>query len=80
MEKLKKYLLRLSKDERERIIKVIEMITFNNCVGLDIKKLKGYSDIYKVRVGANRVIFRKTETDNYILQISRRSDSTYKKF
>ena len=79
MEKIKKFLLRLSKQEREKLEVVIARIVDGNLNKLDVKKLKGHSDVFRVRAGKIRVVFRKEAGENLILEISRRSDSTYKK-
>lgn len=47
---------------------------------LQIKKLKGCEDIYRVRKGDLRIIFRKDHDDIFILAIERRSDTTYHEF
>ena len=80
MERIKKFLLKLSKNERSKIFIAVEKITLNKIEGLDTKKLKGYRDIYRVRVGSIRIIFQVFNSENRILEISRRSDSTYNKY
>lgn len=46
--------------------------------GLDIKKLRGYQDVFRVRKGRIRIIFKHDRKDIYVLTIERRSESTYK--
>src|SRR3990167_6484238 len=48
--------------------------------GLDIKKLSGYSDVYRVRTGNIRIIFLDDKRHTEVLEISRRSEKTYKDF
>lgn len=79
MEKIKKYLLKLSQEERTKIEDVLEKIVDNDIDGLDIKKLKGYEDIYRVRIGKNRIIFQRVDGAPLVLEISRRQDTPYKK-
>jgi mRNA-degrading endonuclease RelE of RelBE toxin-antitoxin system len=79
MEKIKKYLLKLSRGEREKLENIIAQIVDGTFDDLDVKKLKGQVDIYRVRAGSSRVIFKKTDKDSFILDVSRRNDSTYKK-
>ncbi len=38
--------------------KVASLVTFPQVQGLDIKKLKGYEDKYRLSIGQYRVIFR----------------------
>lgn len=49
--------------------------------GLDLAKLKGTDNIYRVRKGDVRVMFRKTTDGSVmILAIERRSDTTHNKY
>ena len=66
--------------EKNDVIDLLEKITSGTLVGLNIKKLKGYKDIYRVRSGSIRIIFRHTATETKILEISRRSEKTYREF
>ncbi len=80
MDKIKKVIKKLTEKEKKvtkNIFKKIEKGIFNN---LDIKKLKGYSDIFRVRKGGIRIIFRKTNKGIFIISIERRREKTYKKF
>lgn len=74
MDKTKKFLSRLSQKERLVITKIVEQLLEGTLTGLDAKKLKGYSDIFRVRSGDIRIIFRQTVEDICILEISRRSE------
>src|SRR3989344_1809659 len=47
---------------------------------VDIKKLSGYSDVYRVRTGNIRIIFLDDKRHAEVLEISRRSEKTYKDF
>lgn len=51
--KAKKFIDKLPKNERIRIAKAIEALPN----GEDIKKLKGYSDLLRLRVGDYRIIY-----------------------
>ncbi len=80
MDKVGKALKKLTEKERNVVKNILENIEegiFNN---LDIKKLKGYSDIFRVRKGGIRIIFRKTNKGIFIISIERRRKKTYKKF
>ncbi len=80
MDKIDKFLKKISGKKRLEIEELVLMILTNNIEGLDCKKLKGYGGFYRVRKGRIRIIFQKTEKDNMILSIEYRKDSTYKKF
>lgn len=49
----KKFIDKLPKNEKARIVKAIEKLP----EGEDIKKLKGHSDIYRLRVGDYRILY-----------------------
>ena len=51
--KAKKFIDKLTKNEKIRVVKAIEMLPN----GEDIKKLKGYSDLLRLRVGDYRIIY-----------------------
>lgn len=51
--KAKKFIDKLSKNERFRIIKAIELLPD----GEDIKKLKGHDNLFRLRVGDYRIIY-----------------------
>lgn len=51
--KAKKFIDKLPKNERLRIAKAIEALPN----GEDIKKLKGYTDLLRLRVGDYRIIY-----------------------
>ena len=80
MEKLEKILLKLTKPEQKEIINLIQLILENNLSKLDVKKLKGYKDVYRVRSGKMRIIFRRQDDDISVLEISRRNDNTYRNY
>ena len=76
MKKHEKLLKKLSVQDRERITIVVGLIYANNCQMLDVKKLSGF-ETYRVRIGKFRIKFKKHETFNEIVEITRRSDNTY---
>ena len=80
-DKTEKALRKLSEKERGRLKSLLLLIKSGTLNGLDLAKLKGTDDIYRVRKGDLRVIFRKTKDDVImILAIERRSDTTYSKY
>ena len=56
------------------------MLVSGDVSTLDIKKLKGVDDIYRVRIGNLRIIFKKEPKDIRILDIGRRDENTYRDF
>lgn len=77
MDKIAKALKKLSPKERLELKKILEKLNRSDFFGLDILKLKGKNNIYRVRKGTIRVIFNKTEETIKILTLERRSDTTY---
>lgn len=80
MDKIDKFLRKLSKAESTLLIKVIADIIVQRTERYDIKKLKGYRDIYRVRVGSKRIIFRQLLDDIEILDVSLRNEKTYRDY
>lgn len=78
MEKIAKFIRKLSATEQRVIASLLTALINESYEGLDIKKLKGYTDVYRARKGDLRVIFQKRTGDVRILEISRRSERTYK--
>jgi len=79
MDKIDKILNQLSQKEREKIKDALSQINNNNFENLDLKKLKDREDLFRVRKGSLRIIFRKIDGSIKILAIERRSGKTYKR-
>jgi len=77
MPTLKKLLSRLSQKDRKVLELLIDRITSLNWRDLNIKKLKGYQDIFRLRKGKIRIIFVKIDRDIRIINIERRKENTY---
>ena len=79
MSTLEKLLSKFNKEEREILESLIEKIISLDWRGLDIKKLKGYSNFFRLRKGNIRIIYQvKKDKTVYILTIERRASKTYK--
>jgi mRNA-degrading endonuclease RelE of RelBE toxin-antitoxin system len=78
MDKIKKALKKLTAKEREQIKNILVKLDQGDLKGLDIKKLKGREDIYRVRKGSLRMIFRQDNQKIFLLTIERRSGKTYR--
>lgn len=66
MDNIQKFLKKLTPKEREVLLWLITKIIALDLKNLDIKKLTNHEDLYRVRKGKFRVIFRK-ETDRWVL-------------
>ena len=73
-----KTLQRLSSKQRTKLLEVIRRVKDERMMGLDVKKLQGRDDVFRVRKGSFRIIFRRIpDAENAIIAIERRSDTTY---
>lgn len=79
MDKITKALQKLSKKEQGRIKVVLEKLSAGNSSEMDIKQLKGQSDIFRVRSGDIRIIYQKDKKNKiFVLAVARRNEKTYK--
>lgn len=79
MPDLEKLLSRFNKSERFILENLIKRVFSLNWRNLDIKKLRGYQNIFRLRKGKLRIIYQFIkEKEIYILAIERRSETTYK--
>ena len=70
--KAKKFIDKLPKNERRRVVRAIERLPN----GEDIKKLKGHSELLRLRVGDYRIIY---SVDNgelivYVIDVGNRGE------
>jgi len=80
-DKITKLLSKLSKNDLSRLKLAISKILSSKYEDLDIKVLKSHKDIFRVRVGNYRIIFRiSSKQEPEIISISRRNEKTYKDF
>lgn len=77
MERIEKLLRKLSPQERKRVEGCIKQVLAGTFDKLDLKKLKGYRDFYRVRTGSIRIIFSRRDDETRIATIERRGDNTY---
>lgn len=80
MDKIGKILKKISIKDSENILLILEKIKSGKVKNLDIKKLKGHENIFRVRSGNFRIIFQKIDQEYFILEISKRREDTYKNF
>ena len=77
MDAILKALKKFSTKERVWSKEIIAKIVSDDTQGLDIKKLKGRDDIFRVRKGDIRIIYQKKEKQIFILEVGRRNEKTY---
>ena len=79
MDKISKTLAKLTVKEKETIAEIFAKIQTGKVAGLDLKKLKGYDDIYRVRFGKWRVIYRTDDKGKiFMVSFDWRNDNTYR--
>lgn len=78
MDKIQKALNRLSSREQEQVKEILDRLHSGETIGLDVQKLKGQKDIFRVRKGDLRIIYRQKQRNIFILAIERRSEKTYR--
>ncbi len=78
MHKIDKFLARLDADRRQKVLAVVERIKNRNFSGLNIRKLQGSTETYRIRVGRIRIKFVINESDVHIFSIDNRGDNTYR--
>jgi mRNA-degrading endonuclease RelE of RelBE toxin-antitoxin system len=77
MDKIEKLLKELLPKYRERLLKTIFLIINGQTDFLDVKKISGRNNFYRVRCGLYRIIYQKNNDKNIILDIRKRDDNTY---
>jgi mRNA-degrading endonuclease RelE of RelBE toxin-antitoxin system len=80
MDKIEKALNKLSDKERKLVQELLARLLKGEIFGLNIAKLKGHSDIFRLRKGDLRIIYRQTGKGIFLLAIERRSEKTYRDF
>ncbi len=79
MNETDKLLQRLSAKERQRIEHMLLQLALGQLLGLPIKKIVGTKDIFRLRVGRYRIIYRQSPGhDLELIKISKRNEKTYK--
>lgn len=77
MDAIEKALKKLTLRERGWVKDILKELALNKTQGLDIKKLQGREDIFRVRKGDIRIVYQKTGKGLSILLIERRNEKTY---
>jgi len=78
MDKIEKALKKFSLKEQKQIKAMLLRLRSGEIKGLDVKKLRGREDIFRVRKGDLRIIYRLEGKEVYILKIERRRERTYR--
>lgn len=74
MDKIHKFLMKLTSKQQDVILRIMHDIKANNLQHLQIKKLVNEDNMYRVRVWSIRVIFKVTSYGNSIINIDFRGN------
>lgn len=80
MNKLEKAIAKLSKEYRATFDFLAYKLLVRNFLGLKIAKLKGQKNIFRLKHGRMRIIFRKDAELLELLDVGLRDENTYRKF
>ncbi len=80
MDKIAKALRKLTPKEQSIVKQLLERIQREETFGMDLQRLKGHENIFRVRKGDVRILFMKTNLKTTILAIERRSEKTYRDY
>ena len=78
MDKIDKALNELIFKEKERIKNIIKALQLGRFDNLDIKKLKGFQDVFRVRKGRLRIVYQLLGRKIIFLKIDKRKKNSYK--
>lgn len=79
MDKIEKFIKRLNKKQTKGIEKALLDIVILDLKDYDIKKMKGFKDLYRIRMGEIRIVFRKKKDHGIPIDIAFRN-KIYKKY
>lgn len=77
MDKIEKFIRSLNKNLRQQVKTTIFKIVTNDLSGIKTKKLKGFDNLFSVRKGKIRIVFRHEKDVNIVINIDHR-DQVYK--
>lgn len=80
MDKITKFLQRLTKKECTRVTQAMIDIIAGEFGGYNHKKMKGHANLYRVRVGDIRIVYLELKRERRIVLVARRNDATYHDF
>lgn len=78
MDKVDKALDKLTPKEKERIKKIVKALRLGRFDNLDIKKLRGTDNVFRVRKGDLRIIYQVRYGQVFVLKLGHRRENTYK--
>ena len=70
----------MPRGDRDRILVALQLLFARDVLTLDRKKLTGYENIFRIRVGNYRIIYHDDGNEITVKAIPRRDENTYKDF
>ncbi len=81
VDKVAKAVQKFTSKEKQTVKGILGKIENWDFQGLNVKKLEGREDVFRVRKGRIRIIYRLNQNrEIFILAIERRSEKTYRNF
>ena len=77
MDKISKILSKLRPKERAWADRAVRLIRIGHVSEFDVKKLKGFDNIFRVRKGRVRIIYKIDKSYFVIIDVQTRNDNTY---
>jgi mRNA-degrading endonuclease RelE of RelBE toxin-antitoxin system len=77
---ISKELAKYTAKERKLVKDILIQLRNGNTKGLNITKLKGHADIFRLKKGRLRIIYKQNNAAIKILAIEKRSEKTYRDF
>lgn len=78
MDDIGKFLAKLTNEERDRVLSITSRLLKADTEGLDIKKLRGHGNVFRVRLGRVRIIYSVDASKVRIIRTAFRSEDTYR--
>ena len=75
MNKLQKFLKLLDAKRKKNLVEVLGLIAILNLGQLDVKKMKGQKNTYRVRIGGIRIVFVKENGKGVPIAINTRGSA-----
>jgi len=76
--KIKKELLKMTKQELSAYLAVVQQLKLDHTRIPNTKKLSNFKNIYRIRIGRYRLIYKLVECSPLIIRLTKRDDKTYK--
>lgn len=77
MDKIEKFFRRLNKTQSQLLSKVLLDVVALKLGGYEVKKLRGFKDYYRLRVGKIRIVFRKVKEEGVVIDILLRLNNLF---